>query len=370
LPDIKPFDNQLVLTPAATSQSVMPEYHCLMSKKWFILLALVVLGITAYPQVNPRDSSINNNRVSSIDTSFDYDELMQDLDDFLDSILLPHSYFLGSLSLSRNYFTYENKGSDVIQTVRKINYSPTLGYYHKSGLGITAIGYIVNDQSHSNFYQLSVAPSYDYLANRDLATGISFTRYFTKDSLAFYTSPLQNDLYAYFTWRKSWIRPSIAVSYGWGSRSDYQEREELITSLRLRPRGYTYVNTRESVSDFSLVASLRHDFYWLDVLGYNDHIRFTPQLSFTSGTQKFGFNQTSSTYGTLVRTGTNVLYSSENVYLDDQLKFQPLSLTFYLRGEYSIGKFFVQPQFALDYYFPSSSNNFSTLFSVNTGFMF
>jgi hypothetical protein len=237
-------------------------------------------------------------------------------------------------------------------------------------LGFTGTGYIVNDQNRLNFYQFSLTPSYDYFANRNLATGISYSRFFTKDQLSFYTSPLKNELYTYFTWRKSWIRPTVAMSYGWGSRSDYQEREEFITVLRLRPRGYTYINTKESVSDFSVIASLRHDFYWLDVFTYNDHIRFTPQLTFTSGTQKFGFNQSSTTYATSIRTGSNVLYSSENVYLDDQLNFQPLSLTMFLRGEYSIGKFFIQPQFTMDYYFPSTTRNFSTLFSINTGFMF
>jgi hypothetical protein len=58
------------------------------------------------------------------------------------------------------------------------------------------------------------------------------------------------------------------------------------------------------------------------------------------------------------------------VYLDDELKFQPLSLTFYLRSEYSLGKFFIQPQFIVDYYFPASSNNLNTMFSVNAGFIF
>ncbi len=119
------------------------------------------------------------------------------------------------------------------------------------------------------------------------------------------------------------------------------------------------------------MASVRHDFYWLDVLTYNDHIRFTPQVSFTSGTQKFGFNQSSGTYATtLIRTGTNVLFNTEDVFLDDQIDFQPLSLTMYFRGEYSIGKFFIQPQFMMDYYFPSSNNNFNLLFSVNAGFLF
>lgn len=42
---------------------------------------------------------------------------------------------------------------------------------------------------------------------------------------------------------------------------------------------------RRKISDFSIMATLRHDFYWLDVLTFKDHIRFTPQISFTSGTQ-------------------------------------------------------------------------------------
>jgi hypothetical protein len=46
-----------------------------------------------------------------------------------------------------------------------------------------------------------------------------------------------------------------------------------------------------------------------------------------------------------------------------------LSLTLFLRGEYSVSKFFIQPQMVFDYYFPTKQNNFSTLFSVNVGFI-
>jgi hypothetical protein len=180
-------------------------------------------------------------------------------------------------------------------------------------------------------------------------------------------------MYAYFTWRKLWVKPSIQLSYGWGTRSEYMEREELINSLRLRPRGYTVVNTEESISDFTLSGSLRKDFYWLDVFAYNDYIRFTPQAMINFGTQKFGFNQTSNTYGQLLRntgTGNNVLYNSENIYLDDQIHFQPLSWSLFLKAEYSIGKFFIQPQFIFDYYYPATSNNITTVFNVNMGFIF
>jgi len=305
-----------------------------------------------------------------IDTSINYDDLFRDFDAFMDSILSPNSYFLASLSLGKSYYNFETKSSSLIESSKKLIYSPTMGYYHKSGFGVTTTGYIVNDKKNMNFYQFSVAPSFDYLHNKSLAAGISFTKFITKDSLPFYTTPLQNELYAYFTYRKTWIRPMLALSYGWGSRSDYIKRESVIQDLRLRRRGFTYINIKESVRDFSLMASVRHDFYWLDIFNKKDHIRVSPQLAFTSGTQKFGFNQSSSTYATVIRTNSNVLYSSEDVYLDDQLKFQPLSLSLFLRGEYSIGRFFIQPQFVLDYYFPSVSQNLTGLFSINAGLMF
>ena len=102
----------------------------------------------------------------------------------------------------------------------------------------------------------------------------------------------------------------------------------------------------------------------------NDHFRLTPQITFISGSQKFGFNQSSNTYGTTVRTGSNVLYSSENYYLDSKFYYQPLSLSFYLRPEYSIGKFYIQPQLVFDYYFPATEKRFSSFFSLSTGFIF
>ncbi|HSU29192.1 MAG TPA: hypothetical protein VLJ68_12480 [Chitinophagaceae bacterium] len=336
-----------------------------------MILAFLMLGAASFSQGSPVDSVIAPPLESlPSDTIPNYDELFQDFDAFMDSILSPHSYFLSSLSVGKGYFNFETKGTSLIETSQKLTYTPTVGYYNKGGLGITAIGYLVNDDSKLNFFQFSLSPSFDYFENRNFATGGSYTRYFTKKKLPFYTSPLQNELYAYFTYRKWWMKPSVSLSYGWGSRTDYTRREEQIISLRLRPNGFTYVNTKESIADFSVMTSVRHDFYWLDVFTFNDHIRFTPQIAFTSGTQKFGFNQSSNTYATTVRNAANVLYSSENIYLDDQLDFQPLSLALYLRGEYSIRKFFIQPQFSLDYYFPAENKNLTALFSINMGFMF
>lgn len=341
-----------------------------MLKKWLTILAIILVGIKAYPQTTSVDSvKILNDKILA-DTSLDYDDLFNELDSFLDSLLRPHSYFMASIYAGNGYYNYDSKDNYFLETTKQMTYVPVVGYYHKSGMGITISGNVLSDSSALNLYQGSVSPSYDYIKNRNLATGIAYTRFFTKDSLTFYTSPLQNELYAYFTYRKWWLKPSVSASYGWGSRSSLQERERLLQSLRLRLRGYTRVNTTETINDFSVIASVRHDFYWLDIFGKNDHIRLTPQISFTCGTQKFGFNQQSSSYATATKVPISVLYSSQNIYLDDQVNFQPLSITAYIRSEYGIGKFFFQPQLTADYYFPATDKNLNFIFSFNAGVMF
>lgn len=345
-----------------------------MSKRIFTILPLFFLGTICFCQT-PADSTKKKKDKDkyedwAIDSTLDYDQLLQDMESFLDSIASPHSYILGSLAIGRGFYNYTTKSSSIIETRKNFTYTPTIGLFHKDGLSLTVTGSIMNYDRKTSLYQVAASPGYDYLENKDLATGFTYTRFFTKDSLPFYTTPLQNEIYGYFTYRKWWIRPTVALSYGWGNRTDYEEREEQILDLRLRRNGVTRINSKESIRDFSLITSVRHDFYWLGVFSYKDHFRVTPQLSFISGTQKFGFNQSANTYATTIRTGANVLYNSEKVYLDDQLDFQPLSLTMFLRGEYSIGKFFIQPQLVLDYYFPTDKGNFSTLVSCNLGVIF
>jgi hypothetical protein len=329
-----------------------------MFKKLFFVLITFVSVSVLHAQKN-----------KAIDSLAYYDELFNELDAFIDSITAPRTMVLINVGVSNNFLNYQS-GSDVgLDSRRKITLTPSIGYYHKNGLGINGTSTIVHDGSRMNPYQFLVTGSYDYLKSDAFMAGVSGTHFFTKDSLSFYTSPLQNEVNGYFTYKGWWIKPSVSVSYGWGSREEYEEREEYITSLRLRPAGYTQINTQESINDFSVTASVRRDFYWLDLLGKDYVLRLTPQLMFVSGTQKFGFNQTSSTYATKVN-GKRVLFDADDVYLDDNVTFQPLSLTAFIKSELSFGKFFVQPQLALDYYFPAKENNLNTGFVFNAGLIF
>ncbi|HEY1022417.1 MAG TPA: hypothetical protein VGE06_08880, partial [Flavisolibacter sp.] len=278
---------------------------------------------------------------------------------------------------------------------------------------------LIHDSSRLKPFQFSLTGTYDYLQNMKFITGVSFTRFFTKDDLSFYTSPLQNEVYGYFTYRNHWLKPSIATSYGWGSRRDVQEQTTLIQEIvekAANGRGLgngnsgngngngnngngnngngngipgsgnsggggveiiegtetTRTTTYESISDFSLMLSVRHDFYFLKLLSKKDYVRLTPQLSFTGGTQQFGFNALSTSSLTVSNRSKNinVVTGQQDIALEDRLRFQPLSVTALLRSEYATGKFFIQPQFYLDYYFPAPEKKLTASFLINAGFIF
>jgi hypothetical protein len=311
-----------------------------------------------------KDSSSLN---SLINAEVDYGVLFDELDLFLDSLLKPRTYTLVNLSAGSNFFEYTNADGK-LESKKQILLSPSLGYYSKTGLGISAAANIVKEGSSFTPYQYIASLSYDYLRNINFAGGVAATHYFTKEALNFYTSPLKNEVFGYFTYRTLWFKPSVAASYGWGSKQSIEERKEYIKALRLRKKGRTQiVTTEEEIRDFNLMVSARHDYYWLDIFSNKDFIRITPQINFTSGTQSYGFNQTFTSTRSPGASGKKEIYQSENTNLDGKLKFQPLSVAFALKSEYSIGKFYFQPQAVLNYYIPGKENNLSALFFINTG---
>ena len=173
------------------------------------MLVFTILGVTALPQNTPADTTLAavlDKKSLDIDTTIDYEELFRDFESFMDSILMPQSFFMPSLSIGRGYFNFDSKTTEVMQSTAKLTYSPMLSWYQKSGIGLSIAGYMVHDEQSLNMYQFSITPSFDYLQNRDFAAGILYSRYFSKDDLPFYTSPLNNEVYGYFTYRKWWMR--------------------------------------------------------------------------------------------------------------------------------------------------------------------
>jgi hypothetical protein len=328
-----------------------------MQKRIFALLLLFSLASNLSAQKTETDSLTY------------YDDLFSELDLFLDSILAPRTLVIANIGITNTVLNYSKPGSSALDSRLKTVFSPTLGYFAKSGFGINLSAQIVRDSSRLKAYQLLATLSYDYLKSDAFITGISATRFFTKEGLPFYTSPLQNELGAYFTYRRWWAKPSLTARYGWGNRTNVQEQQTYITRLRLRLPGTTQTTATESIYDLSIAASLRHDFYKLNILGDRSVFRFTPQLTFAAGTQNYGLNESSNTYALNRGNNNPIVLRSKEQYLDQSLKFQPLSLSAFLKTELSYHKFFLQPQIGFHYFFPATDKHFTSAVLLNMGFV-
>lgn len=329
----------------------------------FLLIGLVIFTKPAYSQQTKLDSLFAKGDSTAV-----LDSLMRDFSYFLDSLSKPKSFFTISAAIGTGYFSFENKNTFLITASKKPIVSPSAGYYHKSGFGLSATAFAMLDGKNTQFYQASVSPSFDLVGNRKLGTGIAYTRYMEKDSLSFYTTPIENEVYTYFTYKKWWVRPTISFSYGWGSKTEYQKKQTWIWIQRLQryERGFVYVENEESVRDFAAILSLKHDFDFYDILVKDDGFTITPVFLFTAATQNFGFNTSYSYSFTTIRA--NLLPSTQNI--SDNSGFRPQSASLIVRCDYNLGKFFVMPQFLLDYYIPSTDKHLNSAYSLTAGFNF
>jgi hypothetical protein len=334
-------------------------------KKLAIVIFITISFQHAFSQVGKLDSLFN-----ARDTTAVMDSLMSDFEKFLDSLSAPKSFFAMNLGLGTGFFSFENKNSVFLTTRKKLIISPSAGYYHRSGLGISATAFLLHDGNAINLYQAAFSPSYDFIRKR-FSTGISYTRYFSKDSLNFYATPIQNELFAYFSWKKWWLRPSVNFAFGWGSNTEYERRRlRRIERILSDPNRYfVEIKNEEKVRDFSVTFSLRKDFDWYEVLGRNDNITFTPVVMLNSGTQNFGFNTSYSYSFNAIRA--NSLPSNNSITDKNGFALQSASLA--LRSSYLSGRFMIQPQVLFDYYLLETSDDQSplnTVFSITAGWSF
>ncbi len=161
----------------------------------------------------------------SVDSAAYYDDLLNELDSFLDSITSPRNMLLINIGAGNSFLNYQYGSSQLLEADKKIIFSPSIGFFHKNGLGINASAAIVKDGSGFIPFQYVVTGSYDYLQGKSITAGASLSHFFTKDSLSFYTSPLQNEASLSVGYKESWFKPSLTATYGWGSYTSYEERK-------------------------------------------------------------------------------------------------------------------------------------------------
>lgn len=323
--------------------------------KKLLVILLSISAISGYTQDG-----------SGKDSTAFLDSIMGEMDAILDDMFKPKSFVSLSLGAGTGFFNFKSSSATQPQAEKKLMLSPSVSYLHKSGLGLSVNGYMVAEEEKMNAYQVSFTPSYDYIRRGKLATGVAFTRYQTKKDLSFYTTPIQNEAYAYFNYREPWLQPGVAVTYGWGSRTSFEERKLELLKIR-RKSNPTLITIRndEEVNDFSTLFSLRHDFTWSGVFSERGLFTLTPVMLLSAGTQSFGFN---TSFQSSSRTTNNFLPNNQHV--KDKSGFDTQSATFVLRGDYSHGIFFVQSQVLFDYYLHTADRRLNNAVAVIAGVNF
>lgn len=305
--------------------------------------------------------------LANTDTKTLIDSLMIGFDDYLDSILNKQNHFHVSLGVGSGLYSIETSNKASYINKSRIVFSPAAGFMHKIGFGINAAAFIMADEKKFVPYMGAIIPSYD-LIKRNFSTGVSFSKYIVKDSLNFYTTPINNELYSYFTYKKWWLRPTLAVSYGWGSEASYNKRKIQIKKNRKKTNSiYVIEKNIEQVSDLSLLFSVRKDFSFFEVLSKRDMVCLTPVILFRAGTQQYGFN---STYSYEAPKSVKVNNLPTNNSITDRSRFLPESAAMILRASYLTGNWVLQPQFLVDYYLPGAEAPVSTAWSVTAGWSF
>jgi hypothetical protein len=309
---------------------------------------------------------------SAQDSTAYLDSLRKELDWLFDSLATPKSYVDISVGVSNGYFL-QKTSNNVGATTGAAYYNLSTSYYHKSGLGISANALAIGATPGLNVFQTSISPSFDYIKAKNWNYGISYTRYFNKQDLSFYVSPLVNEWYTYTTYKGGFLRTTIALDYATGSE---QQLSQSTRAVRVRNNrgGFDTVRitqtfqTNTSISDFSVFLSTQHRFVLGHLFSDEDRFSITPSLFSVAGTQRYGTNMQSSAVAFGPRYANNQLLGTQNSVTRSAFRVQNISLS--IRAEYLYKKWYIQPSFLVDYTLPSASRQWNVIANLTTGLTF
>jgi hypothetical protein len=298
---------------------------------------------------------------TDIDSTAVIDSLLAEMalyGDLMDSVN-NKSYVDLNIGIGNGFFV--SKDPTVTNTANSAIYLLGGGYYHKTGFSLTGILQAVNENGRLNLYQANLTAAYDYSKGQQFAYGGSFTKYFNSGSTGYTASIINNEVYTYIQYKKSWFNPSLAFDYGWG-----QSSETVVRTIR-RPNGQIVtvpVTTNTKGSDFSMIASVGHEWEKTGLLTSNDVLNFSPLLFLSAGTSTYGLNNTIGSGGGLQNSRLRNSGGSETT------KFQPQSISLLLNTNYYFGLFYIAPQILVDYSLQYPEDPLSSIFSVNLGLNF
>lgn len=321
---------------------------------------IIFLFSKSYAQVTPSDKQI----MDSLIQNDPFLKMLNKMDD-------AESYFRINVGIGNRLFSGNNKAVQNLDTKHQLVLTPSAEYFHKSGLSLSFAGYLQSENGTFNFYQYAVSPSYSYSKSKVVNALISYIHYFKQSRYNASASPFDNEIYANLLFKKPFIKPGLSASYSSGKYSEIIHVDTTVIIVN-RPTRIKYVDTTTTnISSFSLAANIEHDFTFYKLFAKKDGFRFTPQLSLISGINNYSVNHKSSAqfYNLFTKRQLKKLRRFQSS--TDKGKFEIQSLGLDLDLNYSIGKFYIEPELYLDYYLPKTNDKaFTQIYNFNIGITF
>ncbi len=290
--------------------------------------------------------------------------IMQDLLNLLDSTDEPSSYGLVTFGIGNRLFSLHNNQLNAQQsTSATLVYNPSIGYFHKSGFSLSGGAYLLNDAEKGfGITQYSLTPAFDLQGSDKFNFGVSYTRYFVKDEFSVYSSPVQNDFYTSFSYKKPWIEPGIALGYSTGEYKQSIIKDTAINNIHR----VIYDSATFSIKSFSAMLSAGHRFDWQNVFKKADGFELSPSLLLN-----FGSSTTNIAHKTNAPNLLKLLTKKGKLRRQISNNFQAESLGLNIDCSYTVGKLSINPQMYFDYYLPSSTEQkFTQVFTLSVGYSF
>lgn len=324
----------------------------------FLLFLIAVLAVS--PACAQTDS-LTKEEKRALDSMFRNDEFIK----LIMGAGKKKSYFDVNLGAGNGIFSLKNNSLNAGQAItNKLFYTPSAGYYHKSGLALTLTGFFASDEGKLKMYQYAISPAYVY-RNKNIDAGVSYSLFAEGSTTSFAVSPFKNDFYGNFTYKKTWIQPGIAVGFSFGKQEEYFDTAFWFFNRVVHIRDT--ITTR--VYALSAILSATHEWNFYELFDKKDAVQLQPTIMMNAGSQTWNISHSSS----LANRRPLVQNYLKSRYGDGSSSdsFKILSMGFLAEITYYYGKFYFQQQLYLDYYLPSTTEKrLTSLFSVVAGFSF
>jgi len=344
-------------------------FYCQLYKTFFCMrtgfycfFTLIFLVSKSFAQVQPAKNLSDKDSI----------DLENQLKNLLGTDEKSVSYFYANLGWGNRLYNSSNKSLNANQgAASTVVYSPSLSYYNKTGLGISAGANLFNDSKQFGINQYSITPSFDLLGNKDVSFGISFTHYFVKDKYSAISSSVDNDLFTSIGYKRSWLKPSISLGYSSGEYGEAKNKDTLIGGVKR----YFYDTLIYKSNSFYTMFSVEHEFLLTAVFDKSDALSFSPSLIVNAGAGSNTISHFTNVPPSSDPSGPGQVFRTVNrknrLPRTQTSKFKVQSIGLNLNLNYSIGNFNIEPQYYLDYYIGTNSTDKTTsLFMLTLGYTF